>query len=58
MLINHEVGHWFGFEHKDCEGPGQPAPVMRQQSIDLQGCTFNPWPTNEERVELQKHLNL
>lgn len=58
MLINHEVGHWFGFEHKHCAGPGQPASVMQQQSIDLEGCKFNPWPTNEERVELQKLLNL
>lgn len=48
MVTNHEVGHWLGFAHRYCTGPGQPAPVMQQQSIDLQGCTFNPWPTAAE----------
>lgn len=48
MVTNHEVGHWLGFGHSNCSGPGQPAPVMQQQSIDLQGCMFNPWPTAAE----------
>jgi hypothetical protein len=52
MVINHETGHWFGFGHRDCPGAGQPAPVMQQQSIDLQGCTFNPWPTSAELAAL------
>ncbi len=52
MVINHETGHWFGFAHRNCTGPGQPAPVMQQQSIDLQGCTFNPWPTAAELAAL------
>jgi hypothetical protein len=34
MVINHETG----------PGPGQLAPVMQQQSIDMQGCRINPWP--------------
>jgi hypothetical protein len=48
MVINHETGHWFGFAHRTCPGAGQPAPVMQQQSISLQGCSFNPWPTAAE----------
>lgn len=52
MVINHETGHWFGFAHRNCTGAGQPAPVMQQQSIDLQGCTFNPWPTAAEKASL------
>lgn len=53
MVTNHEVGHWLGFGHRNCTGPGQPAPVMQQQSIDLQGCTFNPWPTSPELTTLK-----
>lgn len=48
MVINHETGHWLGHDHANCSGAGQPAQVMQQQSIDLQGCAFNPWPTVSE----------
>jgi hypothetical protein len=48
MVVNHEVGHWIGHDHEDCTGSGQLAPVMLQQSIDLQGCRFNPWPLPHE----------
>lgn len=58
MVINHETGHWFGFGHKHCGGAGQPAPVMQQQSINLQGCKFNPWPLASEQAALKKSLGL
>jgi len=48
MVVNHETGHWLGHDHASCGGAGQSAPVMQQQSIDLQGCKFNPWPTASE----------
>ena len=58
MIINHETGHWLGFAHRHCTAAGQPAPVMEQQSIDLEGCTFNPWPTAPELQTLQSSLKL
>lgn len=48
MVINHETGHWLGFSHRFCGGSGQQAPVMQQQSISLQGCSFNSLPTASE----------
>jgi Protein of unknown function (DUF3152) len=48
LVVNHETGHWLGHGHRGCPSPGQPAPVMMQQSKGLDGCRFNPWPTPAE----------
>ncbi|WP_168929709.1 DUF3152 domain-containing protein [Nocardioides sp. GY 10127] len=48
MVVDHETGHWLGLGHASCPGAGEPAPVMMQQSKDLGGCTFNPWPVASE----------
>ena len=45
-LVSHEVGHGLGHGHVHCPAAGQPAPVMVQQTKDLEGCTAWPWPTN------------
>lgn len=47
-VINHEVGHWLGLGHDDCPSTGAPAPVMLQQSIDLEGCRPNGTPLDRE----------
>jgi hypothetical protein len=46
MLVNHEVGHLLGQKHPrpQCPRAGQLAPVMNQQSTELNGCLPNPWP--------------
>jgi hypothetical protein len=44
MTINHEMGHFLGFDHMLCPAPGKPAPIMQTQSMALNGCTPNPFP--------------
>jgi hypothetical protein len=58
MVLNHELGHWMGFGHAECPGAGQPAPVMQQQSIQVEPCLANPWPLPSERHELAARLGV
>jgi hypothetical protein len=58
MVVNHETGHQLGFNHLYCQGTGQLAPVMQQQSISLQGCLFNAWPTTAEKEQLTARLRI
>ncbi|MFF7212959.1 DUF3152 domain-containing protein [Streptomyces sp. NPDC008238] len=44
LIVNHEMGHFLGYTHTTCAGPGQLAPVMMQQIKGLHGCVANAWP--------------
>ncbi|MEV0272369.1 DUF3152 domain-containing protein [Hamadaea sp. NPDC050747] len=48
MVINHEMGHYLGFNHMLCPGAGQVAPVMQTQTIALNGCLPNSHPFTAE----------
>ncbi|WP_451640790.1 DUF3152 domain-containing protein [Streptomyces wuyuanensis] len=47
LIVNHEMGHFLGYTHTTCAGPGRPAPVMMQQIKGLHGCVANAWPYDE-----------
>ncbi|GGM57046.1 hypothetical protein GCM10007977_068440 [Dactylosporangium sucinum] len=50
--VNHEMGHFLGFDHMKCPGRG-PAPIMQTQTIELNGCTLNNWPFTADGTFVQ-----
>jgi hypothetical protein len=57
MVVNHEVGHLLGMKHPkpQCPRRGSPAPIMNQQSTELDGCLPNPWPLPSEIAIAARH---
>lgn len=47
MVINHEMGHFLGFDHMKCPAAGRLAPVMQTQTVALNGCLANAHPFDE-----------
>ncbi|MGV8967465.1 MAG: DUF3152 domain-containing protein [Cellulomonas sp.] len=43
-VISHEVGHLLGYHHVTCPGPGQPAPIMQQQTGTRAPCLPSAFP--------------
>lgn len=40
-MVSHEIGHILGHDHEKCAGPGQPAPIMMQQTLGIGSCSPN-----------------
>ena len=45
LVVDHEVGHFLGYNHMKCAGAGKPLPVMATPyQTGLGGCVINGWP--------------
>jgi hypothetical protein len=53
-MVTHEMGHILGFEHVTCPGPGQPAPLMMQQTRGIGRCVPNTKLTPTDTQNKQK----
>lgn len=58
MIVNHETGHWLGFDHAACPAPGALGPVMMQQSKGPYPCRPNPWPLAIERLAAARMIGV
>lgn len=52
-MVNHEVGHLIGMPHVRCVGEGEPAAVMLQQTMSLDGCEARSWPMASELARIR-----
>ena len=55
-VINHEVGHWLGLDHRSCAATGASAWVMQQQTITLDTCHPRVWPQQAEQDRARRGL--
>ena len=55
-VVNHELGHWLGLDHRDCRSTGAAAWVMQQQTISVGECTTRVWPQRHELQEARRNL--
>lgn len=55
-VVNHEVGHWLGLEHRGCPARAGASPVMQQQSKGLRGCEARAWPLPGEQAKALDYL--
>jgi hypothetical protein len=38
-MINHEIGHWLGFEHSSCKATPGTEPILQSPTVVIGGCS-------------------